>query len=333
MTELVPGANMSLPGGLARLSLTGPFDLSALVTGADGKVGRDEDFVFYNQPSAPGVRLSAEGVTVEGAGLRPGAERVVVVASPEDQRTPFGRLPAPTTTVRGRDGRVIAVLRPPRLGSETVLTLAEIYRRDGRWKLRALGQGYADGLAGLARDYGVDVEDTPARAPAPAPVPTPAQQPVPVPVPVPAGAARPSGPSGPAGAAGSNATLLAEVVAATNAERTRRGLVALNVEARLAGAAQAHSDDMARRNFFAHESPEGRSVADRVRAFGYRYRVVAENIAAGQRTADEVVTGWMNSPGHRANILNAEVRQIGVGLAAGGTYGTCWTQVFGTLLL
>jgi uncharacterized protein YkwD len=216
-----------------------------------------------------------------------------------------------------------------------VLVVAEIYRRAGSWKLRCVGQGYADGLAGLARDYGVDVEDDgsgdgsgggsdgnsgpggarrvagPGASPAPAPV-------TPAPLPAQPGPDR------------SVAPLLAGVVTLTNAERTRRGLVALAVEPRLTAAAQAHSDDMARRHFFAHESPEGQSVADRARARGYVYRIVAENIAAGQRTAEEVVTGWMNSPGHRANILNGDLRQIGVGYALGGEYGTTWTQVFGT---
>jgi uncharacterized protein YkwD len=58
--------------------------------------------------------------------------------------------------------------------------------------------------------------------------------------------------------------------------------------------------------------------------------VVAENIAAGQRTAPEVVDGWMNSPGHRKNILSRDVSQIGIGFATGGEYGTMWVQVFGT---
>ena len=336
MIELVAGANMPLPGGAVRLELPGPFDLSAVVVGAGGTVSGDGDFVFYNQPAAPGVRLAPPaGLTVEVGALRPGAERVIVVASPDDLRTPFGRLPAPAATVRDAGGGRLAVLRPPRLGSETVLVVAEIYRRAGSWKLRCVGQGYADGLAGLARDYGVDVEDDgsgdgsgggsdgnsgpggarrvagPGASPAPAPV-------TPAPLPAQPGPDR------------SVAPLLAGVVTLTNAERTRRGLVALAVEPRLTAAAQAHSDDMARRHFFAHESPEGQSVADRARARGYVYRIVAENIAAGQRTAEEVVTGWMNSPGHRANILNGDLRQIGVGYALGGEYGTTWTQVFGT---
>jgi stress response protein SCP2 len=295
MIDLVAGANMPLPGGQLVVSLAGPFDLSALVTGVDGRVSGDGDFVFFNQPTAPGVRLDAGVVHVDPARLRSRAERVVLVASPEDTITPFGRLPAPALTVRGRDGRTLARFRPDRLGSETVLQLVEIYRRDGGWKLRALGQGYATGLDGLARDFGVEVEDHP----------------------------RPDRPS-------PDGDVVAMVVAGTNAERAAAGLAPLTVEARLTAAALAHGTDMAARDFFAHESPEGRSVADRVTAAGYAYRIVAENIAAGQRDAAEVVTGWMNSPGHRANILNPELRQIGVGRAAGGTYGTYWVQVFGT---
>jgi uncharacterized protein YkwD/stress response protein SCP2 len=322
MAELVAGANMPLPEGAVRVRVAGPFDLSALVVGSDGKVSGDADFVFYNQPSTPGVRLAGDGLTVEATRLRRGATRVVLVASPADLGTPFGRLPPPAATVFGRDGREVARLGTPRLGSETVLQLAEIYLRDGRWKLRALGQGYADGLAGLARDFGVDVEEEqpvrPARARPRPSRPEPSGRPS-------AGDARPGAP-GRLAAPG----LLEEVVAGTNARRAQAGLVTLTVDARLAAAAQAHSRDMVARDFFAHENPDGASVADRVRAAGYAYAVVAENIAAGQRTAGEVVEGWMNSPGHRANILNPALRQIGIGYATGSGYGTYWTQVFGT---
>jgi uncharacterized protein YkwD len=87
---------------------------------------------------------------------------------------------------------------------------------------------------------------------------------------------------------------------------------------------------MVRRGFFAHENPDGKQVWDRAVAAGYAYRKVAENIAAGQRTAEEVVRGWMESPGHRANILDRDLTQIGVGRAEGGSYDVYWTQVFGT---
>ena len=176
--------------------------------------------------------------------------------------------------------------------------------------MRAVGQGYADGLAGLARDFGVDVAEG-------APPPSGRGH---------RGTAPPAPGRSDTGAAG----VLGEVVDRTNAERARHGLPPLGVDARLAAAAHAHSADMVRRAFFAHESPDGRQVWDRAVAAGYAYRKVAENIAAGQRSAEEVVRGWMESPGHRANILDGDLAQIGVGRADGGSYGVYWTQVFGT---
>ena len=289
MPALVAGANTVLPAGPWVLAVPGPYDLSALVLGADGKVAGDADFVFWNQPATAGARLAPGAVTVDPRGLRPGAERVVVLVSPADGG-PLGRLPAPRLTVQA-GGREVAGFVAGGLDTETVAQIAELYRAGGRWKLRAVGQGYADGLAGLARDFGVVVDDEP--------------------------------PSG----------LPAwhdEVVALTNARRAEHRLPPLTVEPRLRAAAQAHNDDMVARGFFAHDSPEGASVADRVRATGYPYAVVAENLAAGQQTPAEVVQGWMDSPGHRANLLHPDVRQIGVGFTAGGSYGTTWTQVFGT---
>ena len=94
--------------------------------------------------------------------------------------------------------------------------------------------------------------------------------------------------------------------------------------------AQAHSQDMATRNYFDHNTPEGKSPFDRMTAAGYAFSSAAENIAAGQRTPADVVTAWMNSAGHRANILNCGLTQIGVGYATGGSYGVYWTQDFGT---
>ncbi|MEW2043941.1 TerD family protein, partial [Streptomyces sp. NPDC005534] len=82
MSELVPGGNTPLPGGALTLRVPGPFDVSALVTDADGQVRGDGDFVFYNQTSAPGVRLDGDRLTVDPARLRPGADRVTVVVSP-----------------------------------------------------------------------------------------------------------------------------------------------------------------------------------------------------------------------------------------------------------
>ncbi|MFC5259854.1 TerD family protein, partial [Streptomyces cinereospinus] len=169
MSELAAGGNLPLPGGALTVRVPGPFDVSALITDDSGTVGGDGDFVFYNQPAAPGVALRGDALTVDPPRLRPGATRVTVVVSGADPGTPLGRLPVPTLFVTGPDGRHLARFTPSRPGQETVLLLAELYRRGPGWKVRALGQGYADGLAGLARDFGVDVtdEDTPATTPGP----------------------------------------------------------------------------------------------------------------------------------------------------------------------
>ena len=310
MPDLPAGANVALPGAALGIALDGPFDLSALVLSASGAVAGDADMVFFNQPDAPGVRLRGAQLTVRPEALRRGAERVVVVASPEDLDKAVRTLP-PVLLTDARE-RPFARFRPPPMPTQTVALLVEVYRRAGTWRVRAVGQGYADGLAGLARDFGVEVADD-----APAPGGGPAStDPAP-------------GRSG-SGSSGGAAGVLGEVVDRTNAERARHGLRALTVDQRLAAAAQAHSADMVRRAFFAHESPDGRQVWDRAVAAGYAYRKVAENIAAGQRTAEEVVRGWMGSPGHRANILDGDLTQIGVGRADGGSYGVYWTQVFGT---
>ncbi|MGW1208503.1 CAP domain-containing protein [Streptomyces sp. NPDC002499] len=473
MTELVPGGNMPLPAGALTVRVPGPFDVSALITDDGGKVRGDGDFVFYNQPSAPGARLDGDTLTVDPPRLRPGATRITVVVSPADPGTPLGRLPAPALHLSAPGGRQLARFAPPRPQQETVLLLAEIYRRGGTWKLRALGQGYADGLAGIARDFGVDVTDDPAQPAAPAP-PTGRRWSLPnlsrgranSPVshghsapPAPSSRSTPSASSGhpspaadpdgflrlinPARArAGSPPVALdsrltsaarahasamaaagqlgvegrdgvsvyqrvtatgytyltigehlvsgprtpsefvdyclrgeqtrrtlsdpafthaglahvadgrsgdifwtalwarpltpgdldrtaAEVVDLTNRERARAGLPPLGTDPLLTRAAQAHSADMVARAFYSHTDPEGGQPWDRAARAGSRRRTIGENIACGQRSAAEVVEGWMNSPGHRANILKPDFTHIGIGFAGGGPSGTYWTQLFG----
>lgn len=513
MTELVPGGNLSLPDTALTVEVPGPFDLSLLITDDSGKVGGDGDFVFYNQPSAPGVRLYEGRAELDPRRLRPGATRVTVVVSPADPGTALGRLPLPVLTVltvRGGGGRtVLARFTPARPAHERVLLLAEIYRRGPGWKLRALGQGYADGLAGIARDFGVEVTEEPATSapgaagradisggrgasgpPGRSGSTGPSNEPR-----APgragirgllgglgeAGRIGGRGPSGPpswsggrAGASGASGTpglagvsnlpggagefgelvrdvrlraglpavvldrrlsgaarahaavmagqrrlgaegadgvsvfqrvtaagyryiridqhlvsgprtpgefveyclsgertrealydpalteagvgqavdsrsgdvywtalwacpftsdglvrTAAEVVALTNAERTAAGLRPLADDRRLASAAQAYSADMAARAFYAHTSPEGLEPWDRAAAAGATHRGIGENIACGQRSPREVVRGWMNSPGHRANILKPDFTHIGIGFAGGGPAGTYWTQLFG----
>ncbi|MFE9877685.1 CAP domain-containing protein [Streptomyces sp. NPDC005784] len=522
MSELVPGGNTPLPDGVLTLRVPGPFDVSALITDDGGKVRGDGDFVFYNQPAAPGARLDGDRLTIDPARLRPGATRVTVVVSPADPATPLGRLPSPTVQVTASDGRALARFTPPRPQRETVLLLAELYRRGTAWKLRALGQGYADGLAGVARDFGVDVtEDTTPRGATPNAAPntapgavrgatpggrpptrrgtepgagpgagrfsapwagqdsapragqasapgagrfsapgagqtsapgagrlvtagggqvrgglmgTPDGGPDPDGFLGPVNSARASAGSPPvrldarltaaardhAGAMAARGLLSSEspdgisvyqrviaagypyltigehlvsgprtprefveyslsseqsrrtlcdpafdqaglacvpdarsgdlywtalwarpfsaaglqrtareVIALTNTERASAGLPPLAADATLTTAAQAHSADMVARDFYAHESPDGSRPWDRAAAAGCTRRSIGENIACGQRSPAEVVRGWMDSPGHRANILKRDFTHIGIGLAGGSRAGTYWTQLFG----
>jgi uncharacterized protein YkwD len=124
--------------------------------------------------------------------------------------------------------------------------------------------------------------------------------------------------------------LATEVLRLTNEQRAANGCRPLAGDATLTAVAQAHSADMAAHDYFSHDSLSGQSPFDRMDAAGYRYTAAAENIAAGQPTPASVVTAWMNSAGHRANILNCDYREIGIGYATGGSYGTYWTQDFGT---
>ena len=116
-----------------------------------------------------------------------------------------------------------------------------------------------------------------------------------------------------------------EVVRLVNVERAKNGLAPLTEDWQLSRVARYKSQDMADRRYFSHTSPTYGSPFDMIRAFGLSYRTAGENIAYGQRTPQQVVTAWMNSSGHRANILNASFTRIGVGYVAQGNY---WTQMF-----
>ncbi|MFJ3814347.1 sigma-70 family RNA polymerase sigma factor [Streptomyces sp. NPDC090056] len=119
-----------------------------------------------------------------------------------------------------------------------------------------------------------------------------------------------------------------QVIALVNAERAKEGCGAVTGNSLLARAAQGHSDDMATRDFFDHTNPDGAGPGERVTSTGYGWSTYGENIAMGQRTAEQVMESWMNSPGHRANILNCSFKELGVGLHTGDG-GPYWTQVFG----
>ncbi|MEU9050586.1 TerD family protein [Streptomyces sp. NPDC048384] len=180
---MTPGSNIPLSAARVTVDVAAPvrLDVSGLLLTADGKVRSDDDFIFYNQPSGPGVTYrsgggtSPDAITVDTAAVPPGIEKIVVTASPDAAGQSFQGI-EPTATIRNADDNsVLATFTPPQLGTETALVIVEVYLRNGAWKARAVGQGYSNGLAGIATDFGVTVEE-----PAPAtPVtpPQPAMQP------------------------------------------------------------------------------------------------------------------------------------------------------------
>ena len=116
-----------------------------------------------------------------------------------------------------------------------------------------------------------------------------------------------------------------QVADLVNAERAKAGLPALKLNWELSRVARIKSQDMHDKKYFAHQSPTYGSPFDMMKKFGISYRTAGENIAQGYATPQSVMTGWMNSPGHRANILNSSFTQIGVGYFKDGNY---WTQMF-----
>ena len=189
---LTPGGNTPLTSARVSVAVSAAkqLDVSALLLTAAGKVRSDNDLIFFNAPNGPGVAYSPAGITVDTGGVPADIEKVVITASLDDRRATFAGTEPTATITDAATGAVLATFTPPRLTSETALIVVELYRRAGEWKLRAVGQGYANGLAGIAIDFGIDVEDEPAQAPVQAPAPTPAPmaapaQSYPPPVPLP----------------------------------------------------------------------------------------------------------------------------------------------------
>ncbi|MCX5379056.1 TerD family protein [Streptomyces sp. NBC_00091] len=202
---MTPGSNLPLNTVRVTVDVAAPvrLDVSGLLLAADGKVRSDADFIFYNQPSGPGVSHRSGGgsapdsITVDTGALPPGIERIVVTASPDAAGQTFQGI-EPTATVRdAAGGAVIATFTPPQLGAETALVVVEVYLRGGVWKVRAVGQGYANGLAGIATDFGVSVDEEPAPPAAAAPVAPSAPSAPPVPAAPPTAA--PAAPAAPVG--------------------------------------------------------------------------------------------------------------------------------------
>ncbi|MBU3127421.1 CAP domain-containing protein [Clostridium tagluense] len=125
-----------------------------------------------------------------------------------------------------------------------------------------------------------------------------------------------------------NNKLEKEVVTLVNQERAKQGLAPLKENAQLSNVARYKSEDMVANNYFSHTSPTYGSPFDMMKKFGITYTAAGENIAMGQQTAASVMNGWMNSPGHKANILSANFTEIGVGVAKDKSGTIYWTQEF-----
>ncbi|MBQ0951467.1 TerD family protein [Streptomyces sp. RK76] len=174
---MTPGSNIPLSAARVTVDVAAPvrLDVSGLLLTADGKVRSDDDFIFYNQPTGQGVTYRSGGgsapdaIVVDTSAVPPGIEMIVVTASPDAAGQTFQGI-EPTATIRNADDNaVLATFTPPQLGTETALVIVEVYLRNGAWKARAVGQGYSNGLAGIATDFGVTVEEPAAPATPPQP--------------------------------------------------------------------------------------------------------------------------------------------------------------------
>ncbi|WP_433762342.1 AIM24 family protein [Nocardia sp. CA-135398] len=158
---------------IVTVTCAAPVDVSALLLGADGRVRSDADFVFFNQPAGPGVtyrhgRGAGDMVDVQTSALPADVDKVVVTASLDGSGPPTFAGASSLTATIGSDN---ATLTFPMTGlsTETAVVCVEIYRRGGAWKVRAVGQGYDNGLAGIATAFGVNIDDEPDAAPPAAP--------------------------------------------------------------------------------------------------------------------------------------------------------------------
>ncbi|MGO4205420.1 VWA domain-containing protein [Rhodococcus sp. TAF43] len=171
--ELSKGQNAPLTATEVIVSVTvpAPADLSALLVTDAGTVRSDHDFVFYNQPTGPGVRLQAglsghpASLAVTLADIPADISQVRAIVTLDDTTSQFGRHGAPVAQLRDRAGNLLFEYRIDGLDTESIVIALDLYRRQGAWKVRAVGQGYAGGFAALVTDHGVTVDDAPTPTP------------------------------------------------------------------------------------------------------------------------------------------------------------------------
>ncbi|WP_089252674.1 AIM24 family protein [Rhodococcoides kyotonense] len=181
--NLASGENYPAPSSTMTVFVDSGFsvDVSALLLGADGAVRSDADLIFYNNPAGQGVVYRRDqnlhSITVDTDSIPPDVDSVAVTASLDGSGPTTFALAGPvSTTLADASGSPVVGYRIDAHGDESALVCLEIYRRGPGWKVRAVGQGYADGLAGVARAFGITIDDDP-EAPAPAPTAPPTAMP------------------------------------------------------------------------------------------------------------------------------------------------------------
>ncbi|MFC4127032.1 VWA domain-containing protein [Nocardia rhizosphaerae] len=160
---LVKGQNAVVAHPRVVLAVRGGVtaDLSALLVTEAGKVRSDADFVFFNQPAAPGVRLDGSTLAISLAEVPAGVAQIRAVLTAATAGDRFGAATAPVATLTDGDGNLMYEYVIDGLGEESVVIALELYRRGEQWKVRAVGQGYAGGFAELVTDHGVSIDDEP----------------------------------------------------------------------------------------------------------------------------------------------------------------------------
>ncbi|MDQ2847576.1 MAG: TerD family protein, partial [Actinomycetota bacterium] len=165
---LAKGQNAPLPASAVTVSVAvqAPTDLSALLVTGNGKVRSDSDFVFFDQPKGPGVQCVQAGagwrLEIDPAQIPADVDTVRAVVNLGTPGQRFGQIAPPVATVADASGTPVASYQVTGLDAESIMVAVELYRRGTDWKVRAVGQGYAGGLADLISDHGVSVDDAPA---------------------------------------------------------------------------------------------------------------------------------------------------------------------------
>ncbi|MEM8529931.1 MAG: CAP domain-containing protein [Chloroflexota bacterium] len=317
---LIPFTVGANPNGPQTIEMT-PGERLAVTceTELKGSVDGNEAFLECVDSQEPGVSVTELKGVEEGATLSGTVAIEALVKNENDERIRVAFEVTGPESVRHVEQHVPYFLKGDRNGEPIGWDTTTV--PDGAYTLSVVAIGQEGSTEPFIVEFTVDNSGNP--EPTAEPTQEPTAEPTTEPTREPT--AEPTTPP-------TDMSVVQQVIALTNAEREAADCPALVVDDNLMAAAQGHSEDMAANNFMSHTGSNGSSPWDRMREAGYEYSRAAENVAAGYRTAESVVDGWMNSSGHRRNILNCGLTEIGVGYETNSDsdYGTYWTQKFGT---